>query len=1099
MQFYKGVSTNSFPKTLLAILLIVSFSCFAKNDNAFSKRKKQFKDLAKIRGYNSAKEGFVIVTTNDLTHRLKNLQKYISHKSQRRGFRMYVATEDDFGKGVGRPKAYKIRKFLQKADKSLKLRYCLFIGNSIPNEGEIPMMKVGALKVQENPRPEHAPRQSCESKNGVYIDDGDCPTDYFYVDLSGNWDKDGDGVMAGSGDFGPGGITGQDDLWVGRIPYYGEASDYGKAQDVDIILDRSIRYDNEQDYTWRYGFIQLRQWDMIPNEVFFELDVLEPNGINYYRDKDYQDTIGFPGFDLNAHGMGFNTAKLMKLDLGYTRLGGHGHPTGMHGISSGEVRKYLNDKKPTVVNMGGCSVGMVESQHNLAFTLLRYHAIATHGGTRSVSGAGGNPSMPYNQRLLLEGNTVGQAWWGDYATKFKGRHIGLTAFLINVYGDPTSRPFPMGLNLPYPFVAKPVKPYHKVASSYSQIKKLPPHVLELTNKKKNSRKITIKTTEPWLVSSKKELVLKPSQQTKVKFYINASIAKNLSPGMHMAEIQLSSGKSYVCRRFVYLEVPNNRMVKQFDFEVKNNKFFDTIESSYAIGFPKGDAYANKTLPVTEGIVGKAADCSSISLTGEMLSPNQGSQTVGFWVKFNSTPNNTVVINQAPALKLIANATSIKIEASDFKFWGKIKGNDFSGSFPVTWETGKWIHLVMVTDQSNGVIEVYKDMKKVGELKTLPQMILAPKSFNLGQFNGAIDELAIYNKRISQSELKELYYNCYMESPSPIDRQRQVIPGDVKLSFASGKSLTGQRVFIYSNGNKKKKIEVKKNKKGEYIAERLLPDTNYSWYCVSYRKIGKVKKAFTGPTWVFKTSKNLIPEGYFESTPLKWSGQCDLVKDSNTSLEGEGSMRIQHGGSATIKATEVIKPNYGYSLKLKARTAWKRIIHCEMFYKDGLNDVVLTNQSLEIYQDRYGNNVEMDFFSFPDQPYIGKDLYVRIKSDKDQGSETWIDCVTLMPYRHKSTNRNPKFIRPINELRPEATVGNNLFVVRLNDWVYDPEGDSLSFEKISGPSWVRVRAGELMTNHGPKSSDAGTSKVVVVARDSQGGRIQFTVPIKVNLR
>lgn len=175
------------------------------------------------------------------------------------------------------------------------------------------------------------------------------------------------------------------EVYVGRIPYYGETSDYGKAADTDAILARSIRYDNEKDIAWRYGFTQLQQWDMIPEEVFFERDVLEPLGINYYRDKCYQDTIGFPHYELHEHGTGMqhNVAKLHKLDLGYIRLGGHGAPTGMHGINSGQTRQFLNDKRPTVVNMGACDVGHIEHQHNLAYTLLRL-ADVTQSRTRCV-------------------------------------------------------------------------------------------------------------------------------------------------------------------------------------------------------------------------------------------------------------------------------------------------------------------------------------------------------------------------------------------------------------------------------------------------------------------------------------------------------------------------------------------------------------------------------------------------------------------------------------------------------------------------------------------------------------------------------------------
>ena len=260
--------------------------------------KKVFEDLAPRTSASPARDGFLIVTTNDLTHRLRSLQEFISHKTNARGFRMFLATEDEFGAGTGWDKAHQIREWIKENHERLGLKFVMMIGTGHPEEGEVPMIKAGRERNH--------------------------PTDYFYTDLSGEWDLNGDGFIAGPGDYDEGGIDCVPEVYVGRIPYYGETSDYGKAVDTDAILARSIRYDNEKDIAWRYGFTQLQQWDMIPEEVFFERDVLEPLGINYYRDKCYQDTIGFPHYELHEHGTGMqhNVAKLHKLDLGYTRLGG---------------------------------------------------------------------------------------------------------------------------------------------------------------------------------------------------------------------------------------------------------------------------------------------------------------------------------------------------------------------------------------------------------------------------------------------------------------------------------------------------------------------------------------------------------------------------------------------------------------------------------------------------------------------------------------------------------------------------------------------------------------------------------------------------------
>ena len=122
---------------------------------------------------------------------------------------MFVATEDEFGGGLGQEKALHIREWIRQNYEKLGLKYVIFIGVGHPEEGDVPMIKA----------------------NGRW------PTDYFYTDLSGDWDLDNDGVLASDGDYGDGGIDCVPEVFVGRIPYYGETSDWGKAEEVALRLN----------------------------------------------------------------------------------------------------------------------------------------------------------------------------------------------------------------------------------------------------------------------------------------------------------------------------------------------------------------------------------------------------------------------------------------------------------------------------------------------------------------------------------------------------------------------------------------------------------------------------------------------------------------------------------------------------------------------------------------------------------------------------------------------------------------------------------------------------------------------------------------------
>lgn len=1088
---------------VITALLCTQLFLFAAEETGH----KQFTDLAPTENFDSDKEGFIILTTNDLSHRLKSLQEFISHKANTQNFRMYVATEDDFGSGTGRSQAFKIREWLQKNHKALDLKYALFIGDGHPETGDVPMIKAGTLRRPSGDRWEKLPAAEKEKWGGIEGDimpnTGTFPTDYFYVDLAGDWDLDKDTTIASGGDYAEGGITGQADLLVGRIPYYGEQSQYGKAEDVDIILRRSIRYDNETDISWRYNFTQLRQWDMIPEEVFFEKNILEANGINYFRDTCYQTTIGFPGYHFHSKGdpMAHNVAKLARIPLGYTRLGGHGGPTGMHGINSGQVRQYLNDKQPTIVNMGGCDVGKIEHPQNLAYTLLRFHAIATHGGTRSVAGFGGGPSKPYVERLLEDGNSVGEAWWGQYADRYKGRHIGGTAFLINVYGDPTVRPFPTGLDLPYSFIAKPVAPYHRSIQSVDEISKLPPHELSITNNSESPQTVTLTSTKPWLTVLKTEVSIRPGQTQKVKLNFDEKAARALSPGVHEAEVILDDGKGYSTKRLAYLELPNGSMIARFEFdeapEAKGG-FKDRFRQSVRFQI-RGDQTAKNYQ--TEGIRGQAFDASKQGLRNgpdTPVGPNIGSYSVAYWVKKDpseTAPKQLFSLNNFLTFKADKEALHIRLE--DFNWYGKVKPNVFEKSISHKWDD-QWTHIAVSVDQIQGNADVYINAKLVGSINTKPQLIFAPKGLQLGHFRGAIDELTLYNKSITQAEVRALFHDVFVEAPNPVNKQRGILPGKVTLDFFKGSNIEKLQVSIapYSNQSNGRKV-ILPDSEGKFIAQDIKPNTPYIWIAeYEFTHNGKKKKG-RGPKWYFMTSDNLIANSDFEGAEFAWKGDARHVRnDPNRAIQGAASMVFDKGKSAYISTKEGIKAGHGYKLKFTARTQWRKKLDVEFYYKDFKNEKTLTKSHFYIYQDRRGNDVTLDFFALKNAPYIGKKLYVRLTSDPEEGSETWVDDISLTPYEHNSHNSNPELIVDPSTLLASAEVGNNLFTIRLLDLVNDPEGSPLTFEKVSGPDWIRVRGQDLMTNFGPTANDIGENKVGVIARDALGGSIEFTVPITV---
>jgi PKD repeat protein len=147
---------------------------------------------------------YVIITTNSIAnHPNSRLQNFV-HMKELQGHSVRIVTESDFGVLTGQAPngtAEKIRQWLQDNYVALHIKYVLLIGNPDPDDpvrdpkdycydwdqyiyhgGPHPVEKAGDV-----------PMKMCFPK---FTDDHcrQAATDYFYADLKGDWDLDGDGI-----------------------------------------------------------------------------------------------------------------------------------------------------------------------------------------------------------------------------------------------------------------------------------------------------------------------------------------------------------------------------------------------------------------------------------------------------------------------------------------------------------------------------------------------------------------------------------------------------------------------------------------------------------------------------------------------------------------------------------------------------------------------------------------------------------------------------------------------------------------------------------------------------------------------------------------
>jgi hypothetical protein len=133
---------------------------------------------------------YVIITTNDIVANSDKLENFINLKELSHD--VLVVTEDDFDGLTGQApngRAEKIRQWLINNYIPLGIEYVLLIGDPDPDDPLDPGDTIGDI-----------PMKMCMPRYFSY-NYRESPTDWFYADLTGNWNLDGDEFFGEDFDF----------------------------------------------------------------------------------------------------------------------------------------------------------------------------------------------------------------------------------------------------------------------------------------------------------------------------------------------------------------------------------------------------------------------------------------------------------------------------------------------------------------------------------------------------------------------------------------------------------------------------------------------------------------------------------------------------------------------------------------------------------------------------------------------------------------------------------------------------------------------------------------------------------------------------------
>ena len=411
----------------------------------------------------AAKPGYAIVIPDVLSSASTRLEGFVKVK-EAQGLAVTIVKDADRAAikiKDGEGDAERIRGWLQQNYKALNLTYLLLVGNPDPRRPGVPMKLVSPLL------------------KDLTTDEKEAPSDYYYADLTGNWDLDGDGKFGEyPDDKGDAGVDFTPEVLVGRIPIYDS-----NVSVLDKVLDKLIGYATEGgDRAWRKRVLQPAAM------LFYKGEYNQPSlgrmdGAAAVADPIWDQAIkdhGFTRFRLYEKA-GLDPSKAetdaplsqenviaeWKKGYGLVTMVGHGssdaiwrHVFVKDDDSSGwpnfnevddspfltyDSLRQLDDTRPSIVFHNSCSNGTPEDADNLGAGLLRQGAIATVSSTR-VAYVVQDTSIFNLARdsvaLLLDNHPLGDSLFQAKVGLATGTSVSgiawFTVFEANLYGDPST-------------------------------------------------------------------------------------------------------------------------------------------------------------------------------------------------------------------------------------------------------------------------------------------------------------------------------------------------------------------------------------------------------------------------------------------------------------------------------------------------------------------------------------------------------------------------------------------------------------------------------------------------------------------------------------
>ncbi|HJN75975.1 MAG TPA: C25 family cysteine peptidase [Myxococcota bacterium] len=430
----------------------------------------------------------IVLTTSELAAGSRELPRFVAFR-EAEGWEVTLATETDWdhpAQTSADSRQDRIRAWLKERYAEDPGAFLLLIGDPDPATGDIPMLETYPIASLLH----YYPPELQTNMSPI-------PTDFYYAELTGEWDCDGDGrPWHYPRDIGEGCMDMMPELYVGRLPVYD-----GDVGTMDALLERALERDLETDKSYRHTVL-------LPGALFGIDGTSTVSGGIYQGHSDGGGILATIHRDLPAvfesvrlfEGEGLlESAYERDLDLSRDQLletwaqgagvvvwAGHGWKDSTHRVvwvadldedGIGDDDEVISPSfiesgdEAELVSAGGaftwhvsCDNAWPESEDNLATALLSGGAAGTVAATRVSYGstpdfgetweprpelAGGTTASYYYALALTDGATSGEAlartkselpgdgWTEVYAWVDTTGFAWATRAMFNLYGDPT--------------------------------------------------------------------------------------------------------------------------------------------------------------------------------------------------------------------------------------------------------------------------------------------------------------------------------------------------------------------------------------------------------------------------------------------------------------------------------------------------------------------------------------------------------------------------------------------------------------------------------------------------------------------------------------